>query len=268
MFIYKKKGLFLYILLGIILLLMMGFLVYARSKSNVVTVFSPMVRDVESKRIAYRTRQYQSTITENFIIRYDKGIDNEVVDLVVKTAEDKYRRAVKIFNYKPSEKILVILYDDVEDLNRNTMLKKGSPPMGVYYGDSIHLLNPRLWVKDEEDLERSFYSEGPLLHELAHLFTDHIAKGNFPMWFTEGISLYLEYEVDGYQWGKEVDLGREEYTLEMLTNKFDELDEYLAYTQSFRIVKGFAESQGIESLMDVIRALGEGKDMQRFMHLF
>src|SRR5690554_7253947 len=59
------------------------------------------------------------------------------------------------------------------------MLKKGDPPMGVYYGDSVHSLDPKHWVDSMEELDYKFYNEGPVLHELVHLFTDHSASGNF-----------------------------------------------------------------------------------------
>jgi len=262
-----NKRCFSYILFGMILILVSGFLVYRTKKSNIVTTFSPLIRQVENTRISYMTDDYPYVMTEHFIIRYDEGIDRDILDLVEKTAEEKYNQMVEIFNYQVSNKILIVLYNDVEELKKNTMLKEYPPPMGVYYANSIHLLNPRYWI-EEENLEKVFYSQGPMLHELAHLFVDHIAKGNYPAWFTEGVSLYLEYEVDGYQWGEEVDLKEEEYTLEILTNKFHQLDEYLAYTQSFRIIKKFVSEKGMKSLIDIIKALGEGNDIQNFISLF
>ncbi|AKL97337.1 peptidase MA superfamily [Clostridium aceticum] len=262
----KKKFFSINFFLFGIALLMMGFVFYHGQQNNLVTAFRPMVRDVENRIVSYRTRSYDFVTTDHFIIRYDDGIDEEIIDLVTMTAEDKYGSVVEAFQYKPQEKIMILLYDDIGAFMDITMQGKGTPPMGVYYGNTIHLLNPRQWVRSDEDMTRAFYSEGPLLHELVHLFTDHVGKGNFPIWFTEGVSLYFEYKVDGYEWGKEVT--EIDYTIEMLRDEFYQLDEYLAYTQSFRIVRNFVENYGEEALIEIIESLGEGKSLQSFMHLF
>jgi len=41
--------------------------------------------------------------------------------------------------------------------------------------------------------------ENTALHEMVHLFTDDLGKGNFPTWFTEGVSWYFEYKINGYE---------------------------------------------------------------------
>lgn len=269
MIINEKKRVFTYrFFLAVIVIFVLSFGNFTKEFSPIVVAFRPIIRNIENKIINYRTHKYSSIETEHFILRYEKGIDKEVIDLVARTAEDKYKSTVELFEYYPQEKILMVLYDNPEVLIKTTMLKKGSPPMGVYYGNTVHILNPTQWVKNEENLEDVFYSEGPVLHELVHLFTDHIGKGNFPLWFTEGVSLYFEYKIDGYQWGKEVIFEDREYTLEELTDNFHGLDEYLAYTQSFRMINNLVQEQGVETLMEIIKALGEGRKIEEYIHLF
>lgn len=248
--------------------LIIGALLLTTQNPRASVVFRPIMRSIENKIVSYRTHQYQLMITEDFIIRYAETIDEEVVKMVAKTAEDKYKDTTEIFQYHPQEKILLVLYDDADAMMRTTMVKKGSPPMGVYYGDTLHILNPLHWVKDEKNLDTIFYSEGPLLHELVHLYIDHIGKGNYPLWFTEGVSLYFEYKIDGYEWGKEATFQSGEYTLEDLTKNFRQLNEYLAYTKSFRVINNFVEKQGEEALIEIIRALGKGRNIEEFIHLF
>ncbi|HZJ76081.1 MAG TPA: hypothetical protein VFC70_00095, partial [Oscillospiraceae bacterium] len=150
-----------------------------------------------------------------------------------------------------------------------TMLKKGDPPMGVYYGNSVHILNPEFWAEGEDKLEYMFYNQGPMLHELAHLFTDHVGNGNFPMWFTEGVSLYLEYMVDDYEWGKDVVFtGTDTYTIEELSGNFYNLNQHKAYTKSFRLVKNMVDNHGLDKLIDTINLLGKGHNMKEFIYLF
>lgn len=108
-----------------------------------------------------------------------------------------------------------------------------------------------------------------MLHELVHLFTDHIGNGNFPMWFTEGVSLYFEYMVDGYEWGKGlVFTATDTYTIKELSGNFYNLNQYRAYTQSFRLVKNMVEDNGLGKLIDIIESLGKGHNMDEFIHLF
>ena len=42
------------------------------------------------------------------------------------------------------------------------------------------------------------------VHELTHLVVDDLAGGNFPVWFTEGSALYMEYMLLGYEWGRDL----------------------------------------------------------------
>ncbi|HZK57256.1 MAG TPA: hypothetical protein VFD17_03005, partial [Clostridia bacterium] len=161
------------------------------------------------------------------------------------------------------------VYNNADLMMKTTMLRRGDPPIGVYYGDSVHILNPELWAEKSEGLEYIFCNKGPMLHELVHLFTDHIGNGNFPMWFTEGVSLYFEYLVDGYEWGKGILFtDTNTYTIKELNNNFYGLNQYRAYTQSFRLVKNMVDSYGLDKLIDTITLLGEGHNMNEFIYLF
>jgi len=236
-------------------------------KGRVIAAINPVIRYFEHQVVAYQVRNYNQLETDNFIIKYQDG-DKEILDLVAKTAEDKFDKAVKLFKYQPNEKILLILYDEPDPMMKITTLRKGTPPMGVYYGDALHIIDPNQWISEGSELTETFHKEGPVLHELVHLFVDHSAKGNFPIWFTEGVSLYFEYEVDGYQWGNGINFQDGEYTLQQLTRSFHELDQYMAYTKSFRLVKGYVEEHGIESLIQLINELGEGKDIEDYYYMF
>lgn len=231
-----------------------------------VAAFRPTIRKVETGIVSYKTKNYFAVESDHFVLRY-REVDESTVNMILLTAEDKYKKLVDIFDYKFDEKIQVIVYNDVNTMMNTTMLRGDRAPMGVYFGNSLHIYNPIFWVDSSEDLESVFYKEGPILHELAHKFTDHIGRGNFPIWFTEGVSLYLEYEVDDYIWGKGLEIDESIYSLENLTNMFNQLDVYSSYTQSFRLVKSYVDVNGIESLIKMIEDLGKGKkiDMNDFM---
>ncbi|MDR5658871.1 peptidase MA family metallohydrolase [Serpentinicella sp. ANB-PHB4] len=242
----------------IILSMALILFVLSSTYSNGWTTFlRPGVRLAEQAVVAYKTNNYSELETNNFIVRY-RNTNHEIVNLVANTAESKYKVLADIFSHEFNNKIRLIIYEDQEDMMNATLLKGERAPMGVYFGNTIHVHNPSKWIEEEADMESIFYSEGPVLHELAHLFTDHLARGNYPTWFTEGVSLYFEYSVDGYEWGKGVDIDEDIYTIKNLTERFHELDTFNAYTQSFRLVKGFVNQNGEDALIELIRSLGKG----------
>lgn len=260
--IYKFKRVYVFILLFIFLIS-----VYATSNFNLVSSTRPLIRNIEQRIVLSKINDFNKIETDNFIFRY-KETDRETLNLVMDVTEEKYEDLIDIFGYRFNKKIPVVIYEDMDLMMNATMLKKGQPPMGVYYGQSIHILNPNLWVEPSEDMYYKLYSEGPVLHELTHLFTDHSGGGNFPMWFTEGVSLYFEYMIDGYEWGKEVEFVEGEYTIEDLNNRFKSLNQYKAYTKSFRLVRSFVEEHGIMYLLDFITNLGDGHSFNEYIHLF
>lgn len=247
----------------VIFLILLFLLLFTLKEEVVIASTRPLVRNFEKQMISLQTKNYTTVETENFIIKYNQ-IEAETLALIIKTAEDKYQIVREAFQYQPQGKVPLIIYDDPNFMMKVTYLDKGTPPMGVYFGNSLHILDPSHWIKEKEDLEDIFYYEGPVLHELVHLFTDHLAGGNFPMWFTEGVSLYFEYVVDNYEWGREAEFIEGEYTLEELYHSFYELDPYLAYTKSFRIVKAYVDESGEDSLFQLIRALGRGEKLETY----
>ena len=86
-----------------------------------------------------------------------------------------------------------------------------------------------------------------------------MAGGNFPVWFTEGSALYMEYMLLGYEWGRE--LGSADiYSIEELTDDFYRLDEYQAYRQAFLEVSDIIERIGWDGYLDLLQELGDGQD--------
>lgn len=250
---------------GIIISLSIALIFTLLYPQQLMIFVSPLIRAVEKQILLFRIRDYKEFRTESFIIKYN-NIDAEMLEMIADTAEDKLEALTEIFCYRPENKVILVIHKDASRMMSVTMLSKGTPPMGVYYADSIHVLDPEQLFKD--NLEESFYSEGPVLHELTHLFIDNIAGGNYPTWFTEGVSLYFEYAVDGYEWGEGVIIDDEAYNISSLSDDFFRLDQYLAYAQSFRLVKGFVDRYGEDELIRLIYNLGEGKDFSSYQHLF
>lgn len=220
-----------------------------------------LFRQFPKEAILKNTGDYNELETEKFIIRYNTN-DTELVELVSRASEEYYDEICKKYNYYPEGKSIVILYDDPKELLENTNLSKSKPPMGVYYASTIQILSPRVWCPPGEDMEYLFMNEGPMVHEFTHLVIDDITKGNCPLWFTEGLALYSEYIFTKYEWGREIE-EEEIYTIDQLKDDFGKLDQYLAYTQSFRVVKHMVETYEFESIKEILKRLEDGDSFEK-----
>lgn len=245
----------------LISVLMIGFIIFIGSlNSDLLKVRAyPLLREIQHELILYKTKHYRELETEHFIIRYEPE-EEAMIKLVAQAAERDYMAVCHMLGYYPEDKTTVIVYQDSEKLMENANLKQGKPPMGVYFASTIQIFSPRLWISEDEDMEYVFMNEGPMVHEFTHLLVDDLTKGNYPLWFTEGVALYQEYVQTGYEWGKGASFEGQPYTVTQLTQNFGQLDEVLAYKRSFEIVKKMAQEQGFEKINQVLKLLGEGKN--------
>ncbi|MCT4618037.1 MAG: hypothetical protein N4A62_01445 [Marinisporobacter sp.] len=221
----------------------------------------PLFRKIQHELILYKTKDYKTKETEHFIIRYPME-DEKIIDLVAKASEKHYKEVCDRFNYHPEHKTTVIVYDNPEDLMNNASLKQGKPPMGVYFASTIQILSPRLWIPQGEEIEEIFMNEGPMVHEFTHLLVDDLTRGNYPLWFTEGVALYQEYLQTGYVWGETLSYEEKPYTVEELTDDFHKLDMMLAYKRSFEIVKEMVEREGFDEINQLLKDLGYGRSFE------
>lgn len=226
-------------------------------KGNLYILF----RNIPKRSVLRNVEDYKEFETANFIIKH-RANDAEVLRLVAQASEEYYDEICEKYDYYPEDKTVVILYDDSQELMENTNLGKSKPPMGVYYASTIQILSPRVWCPPGADMEYLFLNEGPMVHEFTHLVIDDITKGNYPLWFTEGLALYSEYITTKYEWGNEI-AEEKIYTIHELSSNFHGLDQYLAYTQSFRVVRYMVDTYGFESIKEILRELESGYDFNK-----
>jgi len=81
---YKLSVIFMFLLLFIWIAS-----TYAVSVSRVIGVVRPTIRSIENRIVLYRTRNFNEVVTDDFIFRYE-NIDQQTLDLIISTAEDKY----------------------------------------------------------------------------------------------------------------------------------------------------------------------------------
>lgn len=219
----------------------------------------PLVRQVVVMKIEYQTHSLLAKETPHFIIRYTDS-DADIVDMVAEAAEAAYQPVTTALNYAPSGKTLILVYPDRQAMKQAYGWSGDASAMGFYWGGVIQILSPKAWMKNNLSIAE-FIRTGPLAHEYTHLVLDHLTRGNYSRWFTEGLAQYEEYRVNGYEWvTADNRLTGKLYTAEELDRDFDELpNQSLAYRQSLAAVRYIAEVQGEAKLNQVLLYLKAGE---------
>ncbi len=238
-------------------------LVFMLLLSNIILVrnaiYDYCVEAIKIKSLL-QIKNYHTYETSHFIIKY-KAEDKNMVPIVAETIEKDVERVLYRFNDILDDKVEIIIYPDLDTMREQLNLLKTDRPMGIYYGGILHILSPKAWIQEDttQEIERIFAANGPMVHELVHSIVDKKAHGNFPIWFTEGVALYYENELTGYEWGKNLPQNNNVYTLTQLKYNFKSLDQDMAYRQSFNLIKKIADIHGEQKIIELIELLGAGK---------
>ncbi|MCZ6680925.1 MAG: peptidase MA family metallohydrolase [Candidatus Poribacteria bacterium] len=127
----------------------------------------------------------------------------------------------------------------------------------------IMIQNPRVIV------DRQFQLAQVLRHEIVHVAFGQRTKatiGDIPLWFVEGIAIYLSGEWTPHRHKvlfKHI-LSNSIIPLAELTERFPPPEEraQLAYAESLNAVAWLVEIAGVEKLWEIIDLLGEGSDLK------
>lgn len=103
----------------------------------------------------------------------------------------------KKYNFKPTRPIYVELYPDHDDFAVRTMGMPGVGLLGVTFGYLVAMDSPS--SRDPGQ----FHWGTTLWHEMAHVFTLEATNHLVPRWYSEGISMYEEWEARP-NWGERV----------------------------------------------------------------
>ncbi len=103
----------------------------------------------------------------------------------------------KKYDFTPEKPIHVELYPDHDDFAVRTMAMPGIGLLGVTFGYVVAMDSP----SGREP--GGFHWGTTLWHELAHVFTLEATNHLVPRWYSEGISMYEEWQGDA-RWGESV----------------------------------------------------------------
>ncbi|MGI6587960.1 MAG: peptidase MA family metallohydrolase [Peptococcia bacterium] len=221
--------------------------------------------------LKHQTKTYETLTSTNFILKYTKE-DQDLASSVLQLAEDYLFRIEKILGIKQQKHLIpLVLYGDEETLNKSFGWSGDKSAVGVYWAGTIRLVSPRAWSEKTSDLWETFEQEGPLAHELTHLFIDEATRGNYPRWLTEGVAQYVEEEITGFTLSEPLEESKTVlYPFSSLENDFDQQpDQFLAYWQSLQAVRNLLEKYGLERLTALLAELRQGENFKNaFAHSY
>lgn len=225
----------------ILVVIVFGLVIY---KDVVKTVMYPVYNIIIGKGVEKAIDTYAIDQDESYTIYYSgEGIEFDKLQM------GKYGdRVFEFFEFGDFRSVDIIVHDDRYFFHNLIGVSLDRPTYGAYLGGKINILY------DDTELIPNIF-----VHELTHYVIDDLAKGNYPTWFTEGAALYMEYYLLGYEWGEELGC-LSHISIADLHNRFDELDEYIAYRRSFEIVRDIIDRYGVEQFNQFLRELGKGKN--------
>src|SRR5690554_742058 len=151
------------------------------------------------------------------------------------------------------------------------------PLLDEYFGQTVQL--PLVVLVEEEQLQGRLEAAGAyqrgvillavgtgsdfeqtLVHELAHHYVDAMARGNYPVWYSEGIAQLLEQKLFARVWFDAIkDKDYYKYSITEFKREFYNLDQVSAYRQALTMVAAIEELGKGQANQLILYELGRGK---------
>ena len=116
---------------------------------------------------------------------------------VMELAEESVEVFANKYEFQPKQPIRIELYPDHDDFAVRTMGMPGLGLLGVTFGYVVAMDSP------SGRTPGSFHWGTTLWHELAHVFTLEATEHLVPRWYSEGISMYEEWQARP-GWGERI----------------------------------------------------------------
>ncbi len=168
----------------------------------IVLLFSGMgsLHSFGKNKVTYHEYKWYLMETEHFRL-YVTENDRAMSNLIITTAENIYEKHALTFDYRPLQKIKVMIYPNQLDFQQNNVAQD---MIGPGTGGFTEFVKGRVVLPYSTD----YYNfEHILSHELTHAFQGHTwGRGNFgitalmdinvPLWFIEGMAEYASIGLD------------------------------------------------------------------------
>lgn len=116
---------------------------------------------------------------------------------VMELAEESIELFANKYQFQPKQPIRIEMYPDHDDFAVRTMGMPGLGLLGVTFGYVVAMDSP------SGRAPGSFHWGTTLWHELAHVFTLEATEHLVPRWYSEGISMYEEWQARS-GWGERI----------------------------------------------------------------
>jgi tetratricopeptide (TPR) repeat protein len=206
---------------------------------------------------------YTTLTNENFVLRMHPHEASLYGSRALALLDDAHRDIGDKYAMWPGHPVLVEIFQDQKDFAVRTF---GMPHnhgfLGVCFGRVITANSPG------SRAGASFNWESMLWHEYTHVVTLQLTRNRMPRWLSEGISVYEE-RAHNPAWGEQLTPTYREMLLDedltpvsALSSSFmtPRSGEHLmfAYYQSSLVVEYLVAEFGRESLIGILKDLGEG----------
>ncbi|MGI6226124.1 MAG: peptidase MA family metallohydrolase [Peptococcales bacterium] len=227
------------------------------------------IRNLSKYHLNIVTKEFSELSDENFVVKF-KPINEESAQIVLENSNEIMGQVDSFLNYVHHEKIPVIVYPSMEELNSSFGWDGDRSPMGVYWMGSIRILTPEAWIDEAENKAIIFKNLGPMAHEYTHLVIDYKTNGNYTRWFTEGVAQYVERKITGFTLDEPTAEAKMNlYPFNVLNDTFDDQnDQELAYWQSLVAIDYLVQIKGEGVVNQILARLGQGQEFsQAFQHI-
>ena len=198
-------------------------------------------------------------------------LDEEEADLLAPYASDLAQRAIETFSkryqFELKETATIEIYPNHDDFIVRSIGMPGAGLLGVAFGYLVAMDSPTAKAGDD------YHWGTTLWHEVAHIFTLEASGHLTPRWFSEGVSVFEEWQTGPIP-GTRIPLHVYQSLIEYDFLPIDELDkgfvrpEYdnqviVSYMQAGLLCEYIAETYGFEALVDMLAGYQRGLDTKQ-----
>lgn len=204
---------------------------------------------------------YETIETENFVIRYEAGIDAVLARDIALHVEDLYDEITRIFQHEPERKTQIDIMPDEEWFGVRITGMPDIWTIAAATGDVLSLTPPREGARQRG----TFDWLNVLRHEYVHTVTLSQTRNRVPHWFTEAAAVAEELVGRDYETARMLAWALEEdelFDLEGINWGFvrprRQIDRPLAYAQSHWMLEYIRDTHGNDAVIALLEAHREG----------
>ena len=197
------------------------------------------------------------------ILRLHKDEAAYLKPYVMELAEQSIETFAKKYRFQLKEPVQIELYPDHDDFAVRTMGMPGIGLLGVTFGYLIAMDSPSGRPPGQ------FHWGTTLWHEMAHVFTLEATNHLVPRWYSEGISMYEEWEARP-SWGENISSDFVDAIKKDRLLPIADLDKgfvrprypsqiAVSYFQAGLVCRMIAEQWEFSKLVDLLYGFGEGR---------